>query len=194
MLFQVVPNLSSLLAQANPDCTPSQSIITAERFDELIEQSADNFSGVQTSWDEMWDFLFTASGAIGGLTSLYGILSIAGQILAVGTLLFFMLQWFKDINEGNISRPISELLWPLLAAFLFGFSSIPGIVFNNSINPLGSVITGLRQEYTTLEDNLYDTQGIVGPQSIRDSFGVANAVVNTQSICLLYTSPSPRDS
>ena len=192
MFLQVISNLYPLLAQAGP---PKSCDV--KDFQSVIEEVEISYEGVSKGWDNMWNFIFTTSGATGldngfeSYNSLYAILSFVGQILAVGTLLFFMMQWFKDINEGNVSRPISELLWPLLAAFLLGFSSLPGIVFNNSINPLGSVIYGLRQEYLTWEDGLYNLPGIVGPESIKDSFRIANAVVNTQGIVQNFVARCP---
>jgi hypothetical protein len=182
MLFEIIPHTLPLIAQA---CDAADNVPSVDRFVDAVSNAAAQLSTVRDGWDNMWDYIFTGTGALftggTGITSLYFFLSIVGQILAVGTLLFFMMQWFKDLNEGNFARPVSELLWPLLIAFLLS-SSVSSLVLSNSINPLGSVIYGLRQEFINWETALYTAPGIVGPEAIETAFAKANAVVNTQGV------------
>lgn len=161
------------------------TLVTAER----------NFSTIRESWDLQWVFMFgpplvsTAAG-----NTLYFWLSLIGRTLAIGTLLFFMLQWFRDINDGNFSRPISELLFPLLVAFLLGNGSIINLInpFSNAQNPLAGIIQELRSEYQVWEDRLYQTPGVVGPESVSTLFPKANAIVNTQGTIQDFFRPCSR--
>lgn len=49
---------------------------------------------------------------------LYTALVNIGVLFAVSTLLFFTMEMIKDLNEGNLTRPITSFIWPLLIVFL----------------------------------------------------------------------------
>lgn len=62
------------------------------------------------SYDNLWTNVL--SGA------LYGALVNVGVLFAVGTLLFFMVEMLKDLNEGDVSKPLTNLIWPILVVYL----------------------------------------------------------------------------
>jgi hypothetical protein len=49
---------------------------------------------------------------------LYGAIASLGVFFAVGTLLIFMVQWFKAMIEGDNPQAFSEIVWPLLVIVL----------------------------------------------------------------------------
>jgi hypothetical protein len=66
------------------------------------------------SWNNQWlDLLQNNTN-----NNIYRTLTNLGIFFAVGTLLFFMLQWLKDVLSGEYSRPISALIWPFLVVVL----------------------------------------------------------------------------
>jgi len=87
----------------------SSSLSSGELFEAFQRLNAESDALAQ-AWDTHW------SHALNG--PLYAAMSYAGIVCAVATLLFFMMQWGKDLNEGNLARPLSELVWPILVAIL----------------------------------------------------------------------------
>lgn len=99
----------------------SSGISSGELFEAFDRLNAESDALVK-AWDIHW------SHALNG--PLYAAMSYAGIVCAVATLLFFMMQWGKDLNEGNLARPLSELVWPILVAILL--TPTPGFSVNVS--------------------------------------------------------------
>lgn len=69
---------------------------------------------ITNSWDKQWiDLLQTNTN-----NNLYGALTKLGIFLAVGTLLFFVAQWLRDVLENEYSRPVSALIMPFVVVLL----------------------------------------------------------------------------
>jgi len=111
-------------------------------------------NGVQTAqtiadgWDQQWiDLLQNNTN-----TNLYGALTKLGIFFAVGTLLFFMAQWLRDVLDNEYSRPISALIWPFVVVLLL---ANPG---NGTV--LSSLTLGLRDFVNTINQQVVETADV----------------------------------
>ncbi len=89
-----------------------QTIIAANNFGagQLLENAAAGASLVADGFNQLWEQTLT-----GGL---YASLCKFGVLFAVGSLALFMVQWGKQMLNGEEHKAISELIWPLLVALL----------------------------------------------------------------------------
>jgi hypothetical protein len=93
---------------------------------DLLENGAKTAQSIADSWDNQWlDIL-----QINVSSNLYKSLTSLGIFFAVGTLIFFMFQWLKDVIYSEYSRPISALIWPLLVVILLNISDNGSILSN----------------------------------------------------------------
>jgi hypothetical protein len=97
------------------------------------------------SWDNQWLDLLQNNTS----NNLYGALTNLGIFFAVGTLLFFMMQWLKDVINSEYSRPISGLIWPFIVVL---FLSNTG---NGSL--LSSLTLGVRNLINTVNQQVVST-------------------------------------
>jgi|GEM_PF-317636 len=87
---------------------------------------------ISASWDVTWDKV------LGG--SLFGALNWFGVFIALGCLLFWMVDWAKKLLEDESGRPFTEIMWPLIVIMLLtnGGQNLVGI--SRSIRSVGAVI------------------------------------------------------
>ena len=79
---------------------------------DLVENSAKNADAISKSFDNLWRELLNGQ--------LYGSLCTVGTLFAVSTLVFFMIEWTKQMLNFEETRAITDLIWPLtVAALLF---------------------------------------------------------------------------
>ncbi|OKH35717.1 hypothetical protein NIES2119_19675 [[Phormidium ambiguum] IAM M-71] len=81
-----------------------------DRASQIINQSAQGSQFISESLDRLWD------DVLGG--GLYTALANLGILFAVGTLLIFIVQWAKDLIDGEEIRSFAELIWPILVICL----------------------------------------------------------------------------
>ena len=89
-------------------------ILAQTGVDEIIGDGATTARSIAESWEEQWLNLLQNNTD----ENLYGALTNLGVFFAVGTLLFFMMQWLKDTIYSEYSRPISSLIWPFIVVIL----------------------------------------------------------------------------
>lgn len=66
----------------------------------------------QGAWQDTWDTVITPSNA------LWGALNSLGAFLAVGTLVFWMVDFTRKMLEDESGRPFSELIYPMIVVLL----------------------------------------------------------------------------
>lgn len=81
---------------------------------------------VAQAMDKMW------SDVLGG--GLYGAIANLGTFFAVGTLLIFIVQWTREMVDGDSSKGFTELIWIVVVIVLLA----------NNGTPLADVTQGLR--------------------------------------------------
>ncbi|MBE9036580.1 hypothetical protein [aff. Roholtiella sp. LEGE 12411] len=79
---------------------------------DLAQNSAENADAISQGFNELWAELLNGP--------LYGSLCTVGTLFAVSTLVFFMIEWTKQMLNFEETRAITDLIWPLtVAALLF---------------------------------------------------------------------------
>ncbi|NJM22455.1 MAG: hypothetical protein HC836_48155 [Richelia sp. RM2_1_2] len=107
------------LAQIN-NPNPGQAAST------ITEDGIAASEAVAQSMDKLWNDVLN-----GGL---YGAIANLGIFFAVGTLLIFMVQWTREMVDGDNTKAFSEMIWPLVVI----------VLLTNNAKPLASVTLGLR--------------------------------------------------
>lgn len=95
---------------------------------------------ISAVWHSLWEELLKGD--------FYGSLSHIGSVLAVMTLLFFMLKWSRQMMDGHIQRSISDFIWPILVISLL---SSKGAVLSNVTRGLHDSISYVNQTIITAE-------------------------------------------
>ena len=130
-LFQI--NIANIFAQAG--------------INQILENGSTTAKKIAESWDEQWvDVLQNNTN-----DNLYGALTNLGIFFAVGTLLFFMMQWLKDVINYEYSRPISALIWPFLVVILLNNSG-QGNVLSNLTLGVRNFINTVNQQVVIAAD------------------------------------------
>ncbi|MEA5599038.1 hypothetical protein [Rivularia sp. UHCC 0363] len=91
------------LAQAQPE-NPGQAAST------ITEDGIAASEAVAQSIDQLWD------DVLGG--GLYSAIANLGIFFAVGTLLIFIVQWTKEMIDGDSSKGFTELIWTIVVIVL----------------------------------------------------------------------------
>jgi hypothetical protein len=98
-----------------------------EAASKITEDGAAASSAIASAVDGLWD------DVLGG--GLYAAIARLGVFFAVGTLLIFIVQWTKQMVDGENSKAFSELIWPIVVIVLLA---------NNATN-LALCTRGLRE-------------------------------------------------
>jgi hypothetical protein len=114
-------------------------------INETFENGATTAKSIAESWDNQWLELLQNNSS----SNLYGSLTNLGIFFAVGTLLFFMLQFLKDLIYSEYSRPISALIWPFLVVILLSNSGDGSI--------LSTLTLGVRNFMNTINQQVIAT-------------------------------------
>jgi hypothetical protein len=81
---------------------------------DILSSGATTAKSIANSWNNQWLDLLQNNTS----NNLYGALTNLGVFFAVGTLLFFMIQWLRDVLDGEYSRPMTDLIWPFVVVAL----------------------------------------------------------------------------
>ncbi|MEC4815686.1 MAG: hypothetical protein SAK29_20785 [Scytonema sp. PMC 1069.18] len=115
---------------------------------DALQNGALTAQSIADSWDRQWvDVLQNNTN-----DNLYGALTRLGIFFAVGTLLFFMAQWLRDLMEEEYFRPISGLIWPFVVVLLL---ANPG---NGTV--LSNLTLGLRDFINTVNQQVVETADV----------------------------------
>ncbi|AFZ02059.1 hypothetical protein [Calothrix sp. PCC 6303] len=120
-------------------------LISQVGIDDVLGNGATTARSISEGWDKQWLDLLQNNIT----NNLYGALTNLGIFFAVGTLLFFMLQWLKDVINSEYSRPISDLIWPLIVVALLANSG--------SGSMLSSLTLGVRNFLNTVNQEIITT-------------------------------------
>jgi hypothetical protein len=118
-----------IFSQANPP-NPGQAAST------ITEDGIAASEAVAKSLDKMWDDVLD-----GGL---YGSIANLGIFFAVGTLLIFIVQWTKEMIDGDSSKAFTDVIWVIIVIFLL----------SSNARPLAATTKGLRRIINQTNQNL----------------------------------------
>ncbi|MCL6751072.1 hypothetical protein KBT16_08825 [Nostoc sp. CCCryo 231-06] len=106
-------------------------------IDEVLNNGAATSQSTADGWNSQWLNLLQNTGN----GTLYGTLTNLGIFFAVGTLLFFMIQFLRDLISYEYSRPISALIWPFVVVILLSNSGKGSILSNLTLGLRGYLNT-----------------------------------------------------
>jgi len=118
-------------------------------INDVLGNGATTARSIAEGWDQQWVDLLQNDT----INNLYGALTNLGVFFAVGTLLFFMLQWLKDALNSDYSRPISALIWPFVVVILLTNSGNGTILSNLTLGVRNFLNTVNQQVVTTADAN-----------------------------------------
>ncbi|GAB1542803.1 hypothetical protein NUACC21_54770 [Scytonema sp. NUACC21] len=105
----------------------AQTSKVGEAASQITEDGAAASAAIAESMNGLWD------DVLGG--GLYGAIAQLGVFFGVGTLLLFVVQWAKDMVDGEHPKAFSELIWPLVVV----------VLLSNQAQPLAAATRGLRE-------------------------------------------------
>jgi hypothetical protein len=144
-------NVKFFLAQLDTSNVLTNGVVTAQSIAE--------------GWDKQWiDLLQNNTN-----NNLYGALTNLGIFFAVGTLLFFMAQWIKDVLDNEYSRPLSALIWPFIVVMLL---ANPG-----NGTALSNLTLGLRDFLNTINQQVVEAADVNQTYQQALNMSVAEEVV-----------------
>jgi len=114
---------------------------------DTLEDGAVTARSIAEGWDNQWVELLQNNTS----NNLYGALTNLGVFFAVGTLLFFMVQWLKDVIYSEYSRPISGLIWPFVVVVLLSNAG-DGSILSTLTLGVRNFINGVNQQVVATAD------------------------------------------
>ena len=118
-------------------------------INDVIGNGATTARSIAEGWDQQWVDLLQNDT----INNLYGALTSLGVFFAVGTLLFFMVQWLQDAINSDFSRPISALIWPFVVVILLTNSGNGTVLSNLTLGVRNFLNTVNQQVVTTADAN-----------------------------------------
>ncbi|GAX42136.1 hypothetical protein NIES4075_31360 [Tolypothrix sp. NIES-4075] len=118
-------------------------------INDVLSNGATTATSIAEGWDKQWVDLLQNDT----INNLYGALTNLGVFFAVGTLLFFMLQWLRDVINSDYSRPISALIWPFVVVILLTNSGNGTVLSNLTLGVRNFLNTVNQQVVTTADAN-----------------------------------------
>jgi hypothetical protein len=103
-----------------------QLIFAQVGINEILDNGVATSQSLADGWDNQWLGLLQNNTS----DNLYRALTNLGIFFAVGTLLFFMIQFLKDLISYEYTRPISALIWPFIVVVLLSNSGNGSILSN----------------------------------------------------------------
>lgn len=113
----------------------------------ILSNGVTTAQNITDGWDKQWiDLLQNDTN-----NNIYGVLTKLGIFFAVGTLLFFMAQWLKDVLDNEYSRPLSGLIWPLVVVLLLANPG-NGTLLSNLTLGIRNFVNSINQQVITTAD------------------------------------------
>ncbi|MFB2771901.1 hypothetical protein ACE1AT_21825 [Pelatocladus sp. BLCC-F211] len=110
-----------IIAQTQQNPNPGQAAST------ITNDGVTASVAVAQAMDKLWDSVLDGD--------LYGAIANVGVLFALGTLLIFMVQWVREILDGESSKAFTDMIYPILVIYLL----------SNNAEPLASATKGLRR-------------------------------------------------
>lgn len=139
----------------------TKAFLAIFNFPEISETGRTVAQKTIESYDNLWTNVLEGP--------LYTALVNVGVLFAVGTLLFFIIEMLKDLNAGDVSKPITSLIWPILVVYLLtkpGDASMYRLAtissdIRNIINDTNQTVLTQTHLGVKLDDAYRQAQGMV---------------------------------
>lgn len=123
------------------------NIIAQIGVNNILSNGVTTAQNITDGWDKQWiDLLQNNTNS-----NIYGVLTKLGIFFAVGTLLFFMAQWLRDVLDNEYSRPLSGLIWPFVVVVLLANPG-NGTLLSNLTLGVRNFVNTINQEVITTAD------------------------------------------
>lgn len=166
MSFQLFP-IQLILAQTQK---------VGEAASKITQDSAAASEAIATAMDGLWNDVLT-----GGL---YAAIARLGVFFAVGTLLIFMVQWTKQMVDGDSSKAFTDIIWPIVVIFLLANN---GAVLASGTRGLREIINQTNQTLLTSTSNSIRLQEAY--QQVMQQTGAESAVRGLIQQCNAVADP-----
>ncbi|MBW4560070.1 MAG: hypothetical protein KME32_02750 [Mojavia pulchra JT2-VF2] len=118
-------------------------------INDILGNGATTAKSIAEGWDNQWLNLLQNDSS----NNLYGALTKLGVFFAVGTLLFFVMQWLKDVLDSDYSQPISGMIWPFLVVILLTNSGDKSILADLTLGVRNFINSVNQQVIVTVDTN-----------------------------------------
>ncbi|BAY13472.1 hypothetical protein [Calothrix sp. NIES-2098] len=125
-------------------------------INDIIGNGATTAKSIAESWENQWIDLLQKNPS----ENIYGALTNLGIFFAVGTLLFFLMQWLKDVLESEYSRPISSMIWPFVVVILLNNSGDGSILSSLTLGVRNFINSVNQQVVSKADSNSYYQQAL----------------------------------
>jgi hypothetical protein len=115
----------------------------------IFNSGATTSRSISEGWDNQWLDLLQNNNT----NNLYQSLTNLGIFFAVGTLLFFIFQWIRDVMENEYSRPLSALIWPFVVVILLTNTGKESAMANLTLGVRNFLNTVNQQVIITTDSN-----------------------------------------
>ncbi|WP_242022203.1 hypothetical protein [Microcoleus sp. FACHB-831] len=144
--------------------------------DNIVQDGATASAAISAAMEQLW------KDVLGG--SLYAAIAKLGVLFAVGTLLIFMVQYFKALMEGDNPQAFSEIVWPLVAI----------VLLSNNAQVLAECTFQLRNIINQVNQTILTSTA--GPLALQEAYqqavtqlGSDAAVASVRSQCAFIADP-----
>jgi hypothetical protein len=125
-------------------------------LNEILGNGATTAKSIAESWENQWLDLLQRNQS----ENIYGALTNLGIFFAVGTLLFFLMQWLKDVLESEYSRPISSMIWPFIVVILLSNTGDGSILSTLTLGVRNFINSVNQQVVSTADSQSYYQQAL----------------------------------
>lgn len=154
----------------------AQTQKVGEAASKITQDSAAASEAIATAMDGLWNDVLT-----GGL---YAAIARLGIFFAVGTLLIFMVQWTKQMVDGDSSKAFTDIIWPIVVIFLLANN---GAVLALGTRGLREIINQTNQTLLTSTSNSIRLQEAY--QQVMQQTGAESAVRGLIQQCNAVADP-----
>ena len=155
-------------------------IVAANAFEgaELLQNAASTAEGIAKGFDELWTETIN-TGVASPAGGVWNSMCTIGVLFAVATLALFMVEWTKNMLQGDEQRAYSEFIWVIIVVALLANNGLllgkATIGIRDYINNVNSYVLKNAAASADLRANF---QGVLESQTARLAMG--NAVHNCQ--------------
>jgi hypothetical protein len=124
-------------------------LLSETGINDVFNSGVTTAQSISQSWDNQWINLLQSNAS----DNIYRSLTTLGIFFAVGTLLFFMIQWLRDAIYSEFSRPLSALIWPFIVVLLLTNMGSGSMLSNLTLGVRNFLNTINQQIVTTANGN-----------------------------------------
>ena len=154
---------------------------TVNNFTKGITKSgSDTSNSIATEIDGLWNNI------IGG--GIYNTIATLGLFFAIGTLLIFIVQWTKEMLDGDSSKAFTDMIWPILVILLLSPQNVTGNTNNNGTilathtRVLRGIINQTNQTLVSIPSiNINSTGGKQNSLSLQNAYQYIATKIGTES-------------